>query len=765
MDTKYILEFHIILNKIATFSKTQQAKERILTLDLYKDKLELQDNLKKTGEAMSIHNILGHLPLQSLESNDSILKKSEMEGILSIEEIRKIYILLKNTQTLKKYFSNYEKTFYYLRDEIEGLNGDDYLISEIERCITSDMMIDDHATNELYHIRKSILNITARIRKTMESYLNKNKDALSLDNLIIRNDRLVLAVKTSHKGDFQGIVHAGSASGSTLYIEPQQSVLLNNELNELKNAEFEEIQKILKFLSLEIKKRSVLLRYDQKLITELDYYFSLAAFGNAYHSCIPEISNRKELILKEARHPLLDQKKAVSNDIVLTKKMMMITGSNTGGKTVTLKTAGLLSYMALSGIPVPSVSASVYFYDCIYADIGDGQSIEESLSTYSSHMKNMIYFLSHASASSLILIDEIGSGTDPVEGASLASAVLDVLLARGCSVIASTHYGTLKNYGKAREDVILASVGFDLETMKPTYKLSLNSIGSSYAFEIANTLGLDNDIIEQAYLYKKSSLNAAEKLLEKLEKQKEELDQKQKALENELSKQKELRVLYQQKVDKLEKQKENIMKQAQDHANKLVEKTKHEAELIIDELKKQKEIKDHHLTNAKRSLDSLFIEDKKEMPPQTHILKPGDHIKVNAMNREGDIIEVLKNHKILVGIGGLSLKLKDNEVTFLHEKQKVNKSVTINKRTIKKESYYEINVIGKRYDEAMEIVDKFLDNALVEGYPSVRIIHGMGTGALRNGIRKMLDKNKMIKNYCDGGPNEGGLGATLVYFE
>lgn len=764
-ETNQLLEFPMIQKIIANNCITQLAKEQAFLMSV-KDFESLQDELRKVDVAMTIHRIMGSLPLTPVNDISQSLKKVKIDGVLTSEELYDVFYLLGNAASLIQYFTDYEGDYDCLRDLIEGVEDDRVLRAEIERCIMPDYSIADHASEELYRIRKQIARLNTRIRSVMESYLRKEKDNLTMDNLTMRNDRLVLAVKAGSKNDVRGIVHATSSSGGTFFIEPEQSVVMNNELNTLKADEQEEIHKILLGLSKRVKRDATMLKYDEEIMTELDFLFAKGRFGNDYLGTVPHVVHNGHLSLIKARHPLIDQKKVVANDIVLDKKMLLISGSNTGGKTVALKTAGLLSLMALSGLPVPADEAEVPYFDEIFVDIGDEQSIEQSLSTYSSHMKRIIEITRQATSRSLVIIDEIGSGTDPDEGSCLAQAIIDHLLYKHCTILASTHYGQLKNYAVNHRDISTASVGFDLETMTPTYHLKLDSVGSSYAFEIAQSLGLDRRIINKAKRYREDNMSMEEKLLDKIQKQSDELEQKQEELKKLTIEQKQIKNKYTQKLNSLNKREERIIEEAHEKANVILEEAKDMVNAVADELREKAEVKGHHVTEAKRLLDESKHVKKQTVKKQDHIFVKGDHVLIDHMNREADVIDVMKNHQLLVSLNGLSIKLKDNEVTFLHEqfKPKREKAQKINVVASKKGTY-EINVIGMRYNEAMETVDKFLDDAIVTGYTSVRIIHGMGTGALRNGIRKMLDRNKNVKSYSDGGPNEGGLGATLVYFE
>lgn len=759
------LEFSKILDQVAMYAHSSLATKRVLDLTAYKDLDELHDEIKRTNEAMDIARLLGRLPINAMDDISGAIKLAKTDAILSPEELYAIYHVLDNVSHLKSYFASYEGEIVALRDYATTLEGDEHLKSEIERCILPDFSIADDASAALLKIRKSMRSLTSSIRKTMESYLKTSGDALSLDNLTSRNDRLVLAVKSDHRSEIKGLVHATSASGQTFYIEPERVVTMNNELNDLRADEQEEIRRILKTLSRYVKRIAISLSYDLELVTVLDFIFAKAEYGNFIDGMMPDVVQNGNLSLHQARHPLIDPEKAVANDIILKQKVLMITGSNTGGKTVTLKTAGLLSLMAEAGLPVSATKATIPFFDEIYVDMGDDQSIAESLSTYSSHVKKQIQYLHLASKHSLVLIDEIGSGTDPQEGSALAKAMIDAFIQKGCTLIITTHYGSLKNYGQAHDDIALASVGFNIETMKPTYKLKLDTIGSSYAFEIAENLGMDEAIIKKALAYQQEDENETERLAKKLAIKEAELSEKEEYLTKTLAQAQADKQSYEKKLAGIERQREATLEQAKKASNALLDDAKKMIDEIVKEVREKDNIKDHEVLNAKHMLDDLKHEKKQKVKVQNHTFVVGDHVKIDSMNREGDISEVLKNHQVTVLVSGLAIKLKDTDITFLHPKTKVQKVKSGGRPKMKKTGHYEVNIIGMRYQEAMDTVDKFIDDAIVLGYPSVRIVHGMGTGVLRNGVRKMLKTNKNVKAFRDGGPNEGGLGATVVDLE
>ena len=769
MKTLYeLLEMNEIQNQIKGFCASTLGKNKVDSFQIIRDQEELEEEFIKVDEAMKLIQAQGRVPLGGLSDLSMSLKKANRDGMLLPEELLMVMSHLECVSSVRHYICDSELAVDVLNELASGLVENKSLHDDIQRCVLPDGTISDGASSTLSGIRKRIRSMQLQIRHKMESYVKDAKDYLSIDQMTTKNDRLVLPVKTGYKGHFNGLVHAQSATGQTTYIEPESVVLMNNQLNDLHVEEKAEIERILFELSARVKENYYHFFFNLQILEELDFIFARGQYGVIHNCCIPTLTcEGGKLVLKEARHPLIDEEKVIPNDIAFQNhKMVLITGSNTGGKTVTMKTTGLLSLMALSAIPIPCVKAVVPMFDEIYVDLGDEQSIEQSLSTFSSHMKKIIYILEHASSSSLVLIDEIGSGTDPQEGESIAEAVLNKFLDIGCNIMVSTHYGKLKTFASERNDILLASVSFDLETMRPTYKLKLESVGQSYAIEIAKMLGMSDEIIEQAKAIKESSMSEHEKLLEELQKQKDLLDQKQEELDQIILETRKQHKQYQHQIHQISQQKDKIIKEAHEQSNQLIQEAKEKIDKVVESMSATS-MKPHIALQAKRDLDDLRYVEKEEIIKQDHVLKVGDHVKLIKMNREGDIVEILKNHMVMVSLSGLNIKVHEDEVSFMHgpsKPQKVKKT-SMKKANVRKTGSYEINIIGKRYEEAMAMVDKFLDDALVLGYPHVRIVHGMGTGVLRKGVRKMLEKNKHVVSYRDGGPNEGGLGATLVYFE
>ena len=763
-ETYNTLEFDRILDALAGRCHSDTARQKMRHLEPYNNINDLHDMMACVREAMTIHRFLGRLPLEETADIRGALKTAEMDGTLGVEELVNIGTVLTNIESLKTYFQSWEGEPEALRDWIDGLSGDAHLRDEIERIIMPDLSIADDASGELYRIRRSLARMQTSIRSKMERYVKDGGNDLSLDRVTSRNDHLVLAVKADKKNAYKGIIHATSQTGGTYFIEPEDVVAMNNDMALLREQEQQEILRILRGLSRNVKHITLSLTYDCDIMETLDVIFARADYGNAMDACVAEVNREGTLMLRSARHPLIDQRKVVANDIVLPSQALMITGSNTGGKTVTLKTIGLLSLMAACAIPVTCEKADVPLYDAIYVDMGDDSSITASLSTYSAHMTKLIGFLKSVTRHSLVMIDEIGSGTDPDEGAALAKALIDAFLARGGHLAVTTHYGQLKTYAELKEDITPAAVGFNMETMKPTYKLSIGETGGSYAFEIATSLGLDPAIIKAGRQYRKDGQSEAEQLYDRLTKQEQRLKDKEQTLRRE---QKDVRVLkdkYDKQMAGMDKMRQNALKEAKEEANQLLEQARQDIDAIKKDLKASSNLKPHEAIAAKKALESLKYEDEPEQVPQDHDFVVGDHVRINRVKQEGDVTDIRRG-KLTVDVNGLPMQVKVSDVTFLHPRRAEKKVAAARTPKVKKTGSYEVNVIGMRYQEAMDTVDKFIDDALVMGYSSVRIIHGLGTGALRNGVRQLLNRNKNIESYRDGGPDEGGSGATVAYFK
>ena len=766
-----ILELNRIQDEIRTYCACTLGKNKVDQMKMYDNYDELILELEKVKEAEQLVFGYGRLPLGGLHDIRVYLKKANIGGILYPQELLEIADTISAVHQIILYEKNSELETPHFTEMVESLFEIDSIRDRILYCVARDGSIYDHASSELGRIRKAISRMQQSIVNKMNSLLVSEKDYLSESLITTRNDRYVLPVNVSYKNQVKGIVHAQSASNKSAYIEPESVVILNNELADEKMNEQREIERILLELSERIKKEYKRFMMNMEVLEELDYLFARGTYGKEHDCAIATVIEEcSKITLKKARHPLIDPKKVVSNDILMSQPnhILLITGSNTGGKTVTLKTVGLLSLMTLCALPVPADEAIIPFFDAIYCDLGDGQSIVESLSTFSSHVKQLVNITENITPRSLVLIDEVGSGTDPREGECLAQAILEYIHRYECMCIASTHYSGLKKYAKETSYIQFASVEFDIDTLTPTYRLLTDVIGHSYALEISSKLGLADLIVQRARDIKDQSLSQEDILMEKLENELEENRQLESKLNAALAEATKKVDRYNKMIEKLTNQRERILDEAKEEADKYIVDTRNSVNQIVEDLKaKAQEVKLHEVVEAKTQMNAMISkkEDKTAVGDENYEYKVGDRVILLSMNREGSIIDIAKNGTITVGMGSLKMRVKKKEISYVGKpvKQKIQASKKPSVKT--SVGHYECNVIGMRYEEAMNYVDKFLDDALVHRYPSVRIIHGVGTGALRNGIRKMLDKNKHVVSYRNGGPNEGGLGATLVYFE
>lgn len=764
------LEFYKILSEIKTFSACSLGKHLIDQMSPFTDLEFLTLELEKTDEVMRLINAYGSVGLGGLRDISDAIRKAEMDGTLLPEQLMDIARHVDVCLSVMHYFEASQLETPLFKELVSGLVILSHLKSRIEYCIAPDFTIFDHASSELASIRRRIRQMENHIRQKMNTYLVSEKDYLTENIITSRNDRFVIPVKMGYQNKVRGIVHAQSSSHQTAYIEPEAIVLMNNELQALKSDEQHEIERILHEMSQMVKVDGFHLNDNLDILAQVDFLFSKAGYAYRYQCAKPSVVDEyTHFYLKNARHPLIDQKKVVANtlDLQAPKHTLLITGSNTGGKTVNLKTAGLLSLMALHGLLIPVDEAVIPFFDDIFVDLGDEQSIEQSLSTFSSHMSRLVHIADNVTNRSLVLIDEAGSGTDPQEGQSIAQAILEYLHEFKCMCIATTHYSGLKQYAKNEDYILLGSVAFDEEKFAPTYRLILGESGRSYALEISKRLGLSDKITKRAKEIKDSQQTQSDRLLERLETEIENARNLQEEYEAKVNEIKVLEEKYKRRQEVFDREKQRYLEKAQNDANELVDAAKLEVEELLRSFKeKGQQMKQHEINEVKHQLDSLKIEKAEEVlkGDPNYPYQVGDRVMVLTMKREAEIVEVKKS-EVTVNMNGLRMQLKKTDIAYIGKKQKPKVVKTKGKTNVKKTGSYEINVIGMRYEEAMAVVDKFIDDALVTGYPSVRIIHGMGTGALRKGVHQLCKKHKRIVSFRDGGPNEGGLGATLAYFE
>ncbi len=773
------LEYHKILNNLSNYAITYLGKDLCLKLLPSKKQEEVENSLKETEECVNLLARCNTPPLFEIADNTNNLKVIKSNGTLSQKSLLEITKILEISGDLKKYFKvDYinQDEYSILKNLFSKLYTNTSIVERVTNCIIDENTIDDKASRELYNIRKKQKNLEQDIKSKLNTYLHSSNYSKYIQDSIvtIRNDRYVIPVKEEYRSQIKGFMHDVSSSGSTIFIEPISIFEANNEITNLKVQENIEIEKILKTLSELFYPYLEELETDIETIAKLDFIFAKAKYSNSIKGITPKINQEKQIILKDARHPLLEQNTAVPISLELGNafQTLVITGPNTGGKTVTLKTIGLLTAMACSGLNIPaSEKTSIYVFDEIFADIGDDQSISESLSTFSSHIKNIVDIVKYSTEKSLILVDELGSGTDPLEGASLAISILEHFHYKKTLTVATTHYQELKKYALVHDDFENASVEFDVNTLSPTYHLLIGVPGKSNAYEISKKLGLPADIIEKA----QSNLNKTdvdfEELLKNIYDNKSKIEKEKVEISDELEKVTNLRKSLERDNSKLLEQEKNLINNAKQNARNILLEAKEEANAIIKKM--------NNVSNSNRELNKLRneINDKindisinKEEPEKTKNaiskkdIKPNTEVFVTSLGQNGVIISnISKSDEVQVQIGSIKMSIP---IKYLEKVSKTNtgKNSTSSYNSISKtkSAKSEINVIGMNVDEAVWVIDKFLDDCSLAKLQTVRVVHGKGTGKLREGIHKFLKSNSHVKSFRIGTFGEGEMGVTII---
>ncbi|HWL25452.1 MAG TPA: endonuclease MutS2 [Ureibacillus sp.] len=776
------LEYNKIIEQVANFCTSSIGKTEIEQLIPETDYEKVVELLEEMDEGLSILRVKGNVPMGGIFDVRPHAKRAQIGGMLSSMELMEIASTIRASRILRNFIEDIQDEneisiphFVERKEQIPVLTA---LQHEINDCIDDNGTVMDSASTTLRSIRQSLRSEEAKVRSKLESLTRGSNAAKMLSDSIvtIRNDRFVIPVKQEYRSHYGGIVHDQSSSGQTLFIEPEAIVQLNNEIQRLRVKEQAEIEKILLELSSKVQEVSHEIFVLVHLLGEIDVILAKAKFGQVNKCTKPKMNQEGYIRLIRARHPLISREDAVPNTIEFGKEItaIVITGPNTGGKTVTLKTVGLCTLMAQAGLPIPALDGSeLAVFEQLFADIGDEQSIEQSLSTFSSHMVNIVDILAKFDSNSLVLFDELGAGTDPQEGAALAISILDEVVGRGARVMATTHYPELKAYGYNRPGVVNASVEFDVETLSPTYRLLIGVPGRSNAFEISKRLGLKESIINQAKSFTGSDRHEVESMIASLEesrrKSEKEAEEAHLLLEDAQALHKELEA----KIKAYEEKKENLEKKAKEKARKIVDEAKAEAEKVIAELRELKEnashiVKEHELIEAKKRLENVSPTENPVLKKQAQIreraqnLSVGDEVKVISYGQKGILIEKVADHEWIVQIGILKMKLDESDLEYVKpEKQKQTATMASvkNRNTHVK---LELDLRGERYEDAIHRTEKYIDDALLANYPRVSIIHGKGTGALRQGIQNYLKNHKRVKSYRYGEAGEGGFGVTVV---
>ncbi|MFV0380446.1 MAG: endonuclease MutS2 [Anaerorhabdus sp.] len=757
------LEFDIIKKQIADICFFNIGSKKILELQPSFNPLVITRENQKIKEALLLTIKYGEIPFIGASDISGILNSSKKGIVLSAQDFIRISKLISCVKGIFNYKKNIEEDIEQLSDLISSLIYHDELFNILANTFNDEGFIYDHASVKLNQIRNEKNILDQQIQKETAVFINNNISSLTDNFITTINDRCVCLVRISEKNKFGGIIHGESASGQSAYIEPSSFIKFNNYKQELKVKENLEIERICTEISKKVEEIADELASNLETIGELDALFAKAIWGKKQEATVAEIVKDRKLMILKARHPLIAIEDAVLNTyrILNNKNLLLITGSNTGGKTVSLKCIGLAVIMAYSGIPICCEEATLPFFDNVFVDIGDEQSVTQSLSTFSSHLSKIAHITNRATANSLVLLDEIGAGTDPKEGECIAIAILDKLKEINSMVVATTHYGKLKLYGKNNDDVLLASVQFDIEKMRPTYKYVENITGNSNAFDIALKFGIDKSIIDHAKKIKENDKVEEEHLLEKLEEQKIEQEKINDQLNILLNEEKEKIIKINNLKDKILKEKNQIIEQAQEQANKIIENAQIKTENIINELKnKSDDLKLHEILKLKKEVDDLELTDSLN---DNFDINVGDFVELIHSNQVAEVIKVEKN-KITINLNGKTVHTNISKLRSSNKKLNKKKSKLMVKSHKVTDFSGEINLIGFRVEEALNILSKYIDDALYYNYPQVRIIHGDGSGKLRQAVHKFLKEVKSVKSYRLGMPQEGSTGVTIVSF-
>lgn len=780
-----VLEYNKIIDMLCENTVSEMGRDIASELKPSSNLHEVKELQQETTEAVKMILKKGNIPLAGVQDIRVPLRKAKMGSTLDPGELLKIADALRAARRLRDFMNEDkgEESFPIIGYYIETLSPIKNIEDRIESAIASEEEISDNASPLLHSIRRKIREKTGAMREKLNQMIASPAYQKYLQEPIVtmRGDRHVIPVKQEFRSNVPGIIHDQSASGATLFIEPMAIVEMNNEVRKLKLDEENEIERILKELTSLVEEKYDSIKTNMEILATLDFIFAKGKFSLEFRCTEPVINSKGVINIKKARHPLIKPEVVVPIDIYLGESFntLVITGPNTGGKTVTLKTIGLLVLMAQAGLHIPAGDYSeIAVFDEVFADIGDEQSIEQSLSTFSSHMTNIVRILKELTPNSLVLFDELGAGTDPTEGAALAMSILELLHKKGIRTAATTHYSELKIYALTTEGICNASVEFDVETLRPTYRLLIGIPGKSNAFEISRKLGLSDDIIKRAKEFMSQDDVKFEDLIKSLEEDKKKAEQERDAaarLKYELERAK---AEIEKKLDKMTEQRDKMLREAQREALEIVRKSKEEAEELIKELREamQREseekaalIEQSRLRMKQReaeledNIGETLIRRISSAPPKN--LKVGMTVRILNLDQKGSVLTLPDEEgnltvqagimKVTVNVNNLRVEGEEKEKPKRNESSKVRSSRAMNIAT-------QVDVRGQTLDEALMNVDKYLDDAYLAGLAQATIIHGKGTGVLRTGIMQLLKKHSHVKSYRSGGYGEGGIGATIV---
>ena len=781
------LELHKVLKMLSEMTSNERTSKLALELEPCSEYEDVCREIQKTADAFDLSVRFGTPPFYDIKDVSASLRRASSGAVISLKELLMIKEILGQITALSDWFSHCENVESSLDYLFSQLMPNKYLYEKLDRSILSEDEIADAASPDLADIRRKINRAGAKLRDTLDKMIKSENVRKSLQENIVtmREGRYVLPVKAEHRGNVQGLIHSASATGQTLFIEPMAVVEANNDIRMLESRERDEVERIIAELCRECGAAADEIIRGYETAAELNLYFAKSALCAKMKAAVPKITNDGKLILKKAKHPLLDPKKAVPIDISLgvDAQALIITGPNTGGKTVALKTAGLLSAMVMCGMLIPvSDGSSVSVYKNILADIGDSQSIEQSLSTFSAHTNNVIEIIKKADEDSLVLLDELGSGTDPVEGAALAVSVIERLMSQGAKLMVSTHYQELKMYAIEQPGVENASCEFDMETLRPTYRLITGSPGKSNAFSISEALGMPSDIINNARKLVSEENTRFEKVIEELEAARKELEIQNDKLNSARREAEKLRDALREEKEQFDKTREQQLERARVQAMGIIDSVKAQSNELLDQLealKKEKDKKDFSKrfsdarSKSRSSLNKMYDKanpvtessDDGYVLPRT--LKKGDTVYIKEMDKTGTVCSEPDNSgNVFVQIGIMKTKISTSKLRLTEQKNKVSSSKPQSCRKIKskmeRRGTMELDIRGKASDEGVYEMEAFIDSAVLSGLNMVTIIHGKGTGILREAVHRRLKTMKQVKSFRVGMYGEGENGVTIV---
>lgn len=788
MNSKIIekLEYNRIIKQLSDLAITAPAKEQALTLMPSSNFDEVKKSIDQTRVLSNILRVKGPMPITDFKDVRASLKRLKVKANLNGEELGNIFLILSLAKDVSQFTADLEEREIDTRPiekTLKNLAIPEDLFKKLNQAIEYDGTVKDTASSKLMQLRHDIQSNETDIKNHMNDYISgKHTQYLSENIVTIRDGRYVLPVKQEYKNKFGGVVHDQSASGQTLFVEPQAVLVLNNRQQNLMAQERQEIHRILIELSELAGMYQKEIKNNADALTQLDFLSAKSKLAKAMKATEPVLNQDHVIKLRKARHPLIDPKKVVPNNIELGTSFdtMLITGPNTGGKTITLKTLGLLQLMAQAGLFITAEEGSqLTVFNEIYADIGDEQSIEQSLSTFSSHMDQIIRIMNDVTEDDLVLIDELGAGTDPEEGASLAIAILDDLRGAQAKIAITTHYPELKLYGYNRARTTNASMEFDLKKLAPTYRLRIGIPGQSNAFAIAHQLGMNEVVVDKARSLMNDEDSDINKMIERLTEQTKAAEQLHETLKQNVDQSITLKRQLQNGLDWYNQQVQKQLEKAQEKADEMLAKKRQKADKIINDLEEQRraggQVRTNKVIEAKGALNKLERENQNlaqnkvlQREKRRHDVSVGDTVKVLSYGQQGVITKKLADHEFEVQIGILKVKVTDRDVEKISTQaapKKAERAVRSSRGLRSTRASSELDLRGQRYEEALTNLDRYIDSSLLAGLNTVTIIHGIGTGAIRNGVQQYLKRNRHVKSYNYAPANQGGTGATIVHLQ